>query len=286
MNRTMRIVLALAAVAALGGVRQARGQSLQTGSIAFEAYAAPTDGRPEPVRQLTFYLLRRSYAAIQKEAEETEVKPDMDRFIDGLEVSKELKAWMKKQHTVELSGEDFMHRVKADAILGVPEFYDAYLRHNKGYSFMGFPSPKYREADKEKNPEKYEKLKQEYHDALHKFIEANPQSVEGFEVYLNPLNPTQRWVQLRAEHQRRLRGRTTQLAQLRYLAAKVDTDLNGRAAFTGIAPGEYWISTLETEAVAGDVRLRWDVELTVRAGETTRVELSNVNASEPRRPAQ
>ncbi len=113
----------------------------------------------------------------------------MDRFIDGLEVSKELKAWMKKQHTVELSGEDFMHRVKADAILGVPEFYDAYLRHNKGYSFMGFPSPKYREADKEKNPEKYEKLKQEYHDALHKFIEANPQSVEGFEVYLNPLNP-------------------------------------------------------------------------------------------------
>ncbi len=53
MNRTMRIVLALAAVAALGGVRQARA-TLQTGSIAFEAYAAPTDGRPEPVRQLTF----------------------------------------------------------------------------------------------------------------------------------------------------------------------------------------------------------------------------------------
>jgi hypothetical protein len=75
------------------------------------------------------------------------------------------------------------------------------------------------------------------------------------------------------------------LAQGRYLVMKTDADLNGRGAFTGLAPGDYWITTLETEAAAGDARLRWDAQVTVRGGETARIELSNLNALEPRRPA-
>jgi len=261
-------------------------QTAQTGSIVFEAHVAPSEGRPEPVRQLTFYLLRKSYADIRKEAEEGETKPDLDRFIDSLDVSKELKAWMKKQHTVELSGSDFLSRLKPDDVFGVPEFREAYLKRNSGDTSVGFPSPKFRESDRQKNPEKYQKQKEEYELALHKFLQSNPQSIEGMETNLDTINPAQRWAQQQAESQRRLRRRTSDLAQLRYLAAKTDTDLDGRGQFTGLAPGEYWLSTLETEAVAGDSRLRWDAPVTVRAGAASQVELSNLNATEPRHPSQ
>jgi hypothetical protein len=71
------------------------------------------------------------------------------------------------------------------------------------------------------------------------------------------------------------------LAEERYLAAHTDTDLEGHGSFAGIAAGRYWIAVLGTEAISGDVRLRWDFPVTVRQGETARVELSNLNAVRP-----
>ena len=56
----------------------------------------------------------------------------MDAFIDKLEVSKELKAWMKKNHLVQLSGEDFIKKLKPADVMGVPEFFEAYLDRNSG----------------------------------------------------------------------------------------------------------------------------------------------------------
>ncbi len=259
----------------------ASAQTTETGSIEFVARVTPTGGRPEPVRQLTFYLLRKSLADIQKEVEETEPKPDLDKFIESLEVSKELKAWMRSKRSVELAGTDFIRRLKADDLLDVPELYDAYMKRNAGVVSIGFPTPKYRKHDREQNPQKYEKLRQEYREALGKFIENNPQSVDGIEVHLDAINPAQRWVQQESELRRRIRQRTLLLAQTRYLAAKADTDLDGRGSLTGVPPGEYWLGTLETDAVAGDARLRWDVPVTLRAGQAMRLELSNLNAIEP-----
>ncbi len=46
-----------------------------TGSMEFTAQVAPTDGRPEPVRQLTFYLLRKSLEDIRQEALQLEPAP-------------------------------------------------------------------------------------------------------------------------------------------------------------------------------------------------------------------
>jgi hypothetical protein len=69
-----------------------------------------------------------------------------------------------------------------------------------------------------------------------------------------------------------------ELAQTKYLAAKADTDLDGRGAVSGLAPGEYWVSTLNLDANAGDTRLAWDVPVAIRAGQATRVELTNLNA--------
>jgi hypothetical protein len=257
----------------------------QTGSIEFVARVAPTAGRPEPVRQLTFYLLRKSLADIQKEVEQTDPKPDLDRFIEGLQVSKELKTWMKKKHRAELSGPEFLRQVKENDILDVPEFYDAYLQRNIGDVTVGFPTPKYRESDRTQNPQKYEQLRLEYREALRKFIQNHPESIEGMDLHLDAVNPGQRWAQQESELRQKARKRALYLAQTCYLVAKTETDLDGRGAFVGVPAGEYWLGTLETDAVAGDVRLRWDAPLTVRAGQTTRLELSNLNAVEPSRSA-
>jgi hypothetical protein len=43
-------------------------------------------------------------------------------------------------------------------------------------------------------------------------------------------------------------------------------------------PGSYWISTLNLNAASGDMRLRWDVPILIQAGQTVRVELTNLNA--------
>jgi Asp-tRNA(Asn)/Glu-tRNA(Gln) amidotransferase B subunit len=73
-----------------------------------------------------------------------------------------------------------------------------------------------------------------------------------------------------------------ELAQLKFLAAKADTDLEGRASLSGLAPGEYWISTLNVDANAGDMRVRWDVPVKIESGKTARVELSNLNSTDAR----
>ena len=50
----------------------------------------------------------------------------------------------------------------------------------------------------------------------------------------------------------------------------------------GLAPGEYWISSLNLDADAGDMRVRWDVPVKIERGKTTRIELSNLNSIDTR----
>src|SRR5215469_16275589 len=70
----------------------------QNGSIEFVARAAPSAGLEEPVRGFPFFLLSKSFEQISHEVESAQPEPDMDAFIDKLDVSKELKMWMKKKH--------------------------------------------------------------------------------------------------------------------------------------------------------------------------------------------
>ena len=88
---------------------------------------------------------------------QTAPAPDLDKFIDGLDVSPELKAWMKKHHSVQLSGEDFTKSLTPDDIVDIPEFFKAYMTHNEAYRGIGFPEPKFKEKDLKSNPEKYKR---------------------------------------------------------------------------------------------------------------------------------
>jgi hypothetical protein len=264
--------------------RSVAAQAPTTGAVEFMARVMPTGGHSESVRGLPFYLLRKSLDDIRLEAEKTDPSPDMDRYIDSLESSPELKAWMKKHRTVNLQGKDFTSHLTGDDIVGVKEFLDAYTALNGGTHSGGFPEPKYKESDKTKNPEKYEREHTQYIDAMQRFVKANPDSLDGLDVELADKNPGRRWAQIEGEQHERAERRALQLAQSVYLAAETESGLDSRGSFAGLAPGTYWLTTLDTPALAGDVRLRWNLQVTVRPGETTRVELSNANAIEPPPP--
>ncbi|MBI3664138.1 MAG: hypothetical protein HY234_13960 [Acidobacteria bacterium] len=253
-------------------------QAAPAGTVEFVARATPTGGRAEPVMRLGVSLLRKSFADIQKEAEQSEAKPELDKFIEGLQVSKELKAWMKRTRSVELSGNEFARRVTTKDIFEVPEFFEAYMARNAGDATLGFPVTKARDKDRSENPARYEKAQKDYREALRKFIEEKPYTRDGMEVELANINPGPRWVAQEGERKRRVRDRALALAETTYLAAKTETDLEGRGAFAGVPAGDYWLSTIEGEATVGDARLRWDVAVPVRAGRVTRVPLTNVNA--------
>jgi hypothetical protein len=249
-----------------------------TGSLDFVARITPTAARPEPVRQFTFYILTKSYAEIVKEIEAENVVPPREKFIEGLKASPELKEWLKAHEILDLTMPDLDKLVTPDDIIHVPEFLLAYQHSNSGGVTSGIPKPRYTDADKTTHPDRYNKQLQEYYVALKKFIQNNPSTVSGIELELVGVNPQQQWSQIQADHRRRLQRLAPEFAQTKYLAAKAETDLDGHASASGLAPGTYWLSSLNLDANAGDTRLIWDVPVAIRAGQTTRIELTNLNA--------
>jgi len=133
-----------------------------TGALDVTVHITPTGARPEPVRQFTLYFLTKSYADIVKEVEGGDVLPTREQFIDNLKCTPQLKTWLKAHDVMDLTMPDFDKLVTPVEIMEVPEFLAAYQRSNSGGVTKGMPLPRFREADREANPEKYEKLKQEY----------------------------------------------------------------------------------------------------------------------------
>lgn len=263
----------------LAGVLRSQGG---TGAIDLTARITPTGARPEPVRQFTFYVLTRSYADIIKEVDAQDALPSREQFIVKLNCSAQLKVWLKKQEILDLTSPDLDQLLSPDDIMNVPEFFAAYQRSNSGGVTPGFPQPKYRESDRESNPDRYQKQKQEYLAAIRKFLETHPASVQGLELELAGVNPKNLWDKVQGDHRRRVLQLAPDTAQVKYLAGKAETDLDGRAIISGLPAGSYWVSSIGMDAASGDRRLLWDVPVTVVAGKTSRVELTNLNAWDAR----
>lgn len=272
--------ISMAILAGLACFAQTAGAQSSAGALDITARITPTAARPEPVRQFTFYILTKSYEDIAKEVEAGDVIPSRDEYIDGLKVSKELKEWLKSHETLDLTIPELDKMLKADDIINTPEFLLAYQHSNSGGVTSGIPKPKYKDADKTDHPEKYEKDKQDYYTALKKFIERNPATISGVELELDGVNPQRKWALLQSNHKKRIQKLAPELAQTKYLAAKLDTDLEGHGFTRNLAPGKYWISSLNLDANAGDSRMRWDVPVTIEAGQTFRIELTNLNATD------
>jgi hypothetical protein len=249
-------------------------------TLEITARLTPTAARPEPVRQFTFYVLTKSYVDIAKDVEGADALPPRDEFIDSLKVSKELKAWLKAHDILDLTKPDLDTLLTPDDIMGVPEFLLAYQHANSGGITHGIPTPKYKDSDKTAHPEKYEKEKQAYLDALKKFVTANRMTISGVELELDAVNPQTKWALLESNHKKRVQRIAPEVAQTKYMVTKVDTDLDGHAVIRGLAPGNYWISSLNLDANAGDARARWDVPVTIQAGQNLHIELTNLNATD------
>jgi hypothetical protein len=278
MRRATGISLAiLAGLVCLAQTARAQGS---TASLDITARVTPTAARPEPVRQFMFYILTKSYADIAKEVEAGDVVPPRDEFIDGLKVSKELKTWLKAHEILDLTTPELDKMLTPDDIIHTPEFLLAYQHSNSGGVTNGIPKPKYRETDKTDHPEKYEKDKQAYYNALKKFIQSNPSTVSGVELELDAVNPQRKWAVIISNQKKRVQKLAPEIAQTKYLAAKLETDLEGHAFLRELAPGNYWISSLSFNADAGDARVRWDVPVTIEAGQAFRIELTNLNATD------
>jgi hypothetical protein len=268
MKTSLRISISTLSLLLLvaGVIAKAPRAAAQTGTVQFSARVTPSGGEDEPVRTLSFYLLSKSYADIEKEAETASPAASLDKFIDSLDCSKELKTWMKTNHRVNLAGEDFIKMIKPDDIENVPEFFTAYTERAVGDRTAGFPTPKYKLEDRAKDPAKYARLVTQYHDAIRAFVIADPDSKDNMDL------------RLRAKNASDLARETADLARGKYLVARADTDMQGQGALRGIPPGNYWLGTLNIEAVAGDARERWDVPVIVRAGQPSYVTLTNINA--------
>jgi hypothetical protein len=247
-----------------------------TGALEFDANVTPTAAKPEPARDFTFYILTKSYEQIVKEINEKNGPPSRGKFIEDLKVSPQLKKWLLAHDVMDLTLPGMDKLLTPHDILNVPEFLLAYQRSNSGGVTSGIPKPKYRDADKTANPARYEKQHQEYLTSLKKFIQEHPETVSGIE--LERINPARQWAELQNSQKRRVRLMAPTEAQIKFLAAKVDTDLNGHAEIDKLPPGNYWVSSLDLYAAAGDVRLRWDVPVTIEAGRTTRLQLTNLNS--------
>jgi hypothetical protein len=263
----------------LCGTRPAGAQAAN-GSLDFIARISPTAARPEPVRQFTFYVLTKSYAEICKDVEAQDAPPSREKFISDLKVSPELKEWLKAHDVLDLTSPNLDKSLTPDEILHVPEFLMAYQRTNSGGVTSGIPKPKYVDADKTDHPDRYQKQHDQYFTALKKFIQTHPESMSGMELELSGVNPQARWAQLQSEQKRRVLRVAPEVAQTKYLAAQTDTDLDGHASVANLPSGHYWLSTLNLDAGAGDVRLKWDVPIAIQPGRDTRIELTNLNATD------
>jgi len=276
----MRTVLGMAMLGILAFASRA---AAQTGSIEFIARETPSGGLEEPVRGFPFYLLSRSFNDIEKEVDRASPKPDMNAFIDKLDstYSPELKTWMRKSQWVSLSGPEFIRKLTTNDILTVPEFRKAYMERNAGDQSADFPKPKVKPADQTKNPAKFEKLSAEYEEAVRRYIDQHPASVEGIDLNFTDIDPGPKWNALVGKRLPEIHRRALELAESKYLVARAETDLQGQGYLGSVLPGTYWISTLDVAAVVGDARSQWDVAVTVRPGQTEYVALSNVNALRP-----
>lgn len=248
-----------------------------TGSLDVTVRITPTGAKPEPIRQFTFYVLTKSYMEICKGISTEFPLDDRDTFISKLSISPELKTWMKKHEIIDLMAPETDKLITPEDVMNIPEFFSAYQRSNSGGVTKGLPMPKYKESDQQANPVKYDKLRQEYLAATRKFVETNPTTILGMETELGGVNPKFRWDKALQEHRQKVAQLAPDIAQTKYLAAKGDTDLDGRLIFNGVPPGEYWVTSMGMDAAAGDRHLLWDVPVNVQAGQTARLELSNIN---------
>lgn len=247
-------------------------------TLEFSVQATPSGGRPEKVMKHPFYLLRASLEEIEATARQEIPAPELEAFVEELEVSPEMKAWMKRQHSVALRGDAFLASLTVDDVMEVTEFRAAYVAANLSMVGLGFPKPKVKLSDRERNPEKWERAERRYWEEVRSYLILHPESKATLDDHLLDIHAARDWAARQQRHEQEVHQRVLQLVHSRYLAGRTETDYEGFARLESLAPGRYWLTNLGNEARAGDVRLSWELPVELLPGQTLRLELNNSNA--------
>src|SRR5262245_20705704 len=93
-------LLIVAALMVLGGRGSAQ---IANGALNFTALVTPPAAKPDPVLYFTLYVLTKSYDDIVKEIDERDGPPAREKFIDGLKISPELRAWLHEHDVVDIT---------------------------------------------------------------------------------------------------------------------------------------------------------------------------------------
>src|SRR5260370_33669314 len=229
----MRKLYILAGLLCLASSTSLHAQT-ETVALDFKTNVTQSAAKTELLRDFTIYVITKSYDDIVKDIDLGDGPPSRDKFTDDLKISPELRDWLHKHDVMDITLPGFDKLMTPDDVLHVPEFLLAYQRSNSGGVTNGIPKPKYRDADKTENPERYEKQKQEYLSTLKKFIQAHPETVSGMELELEGVNPARKWAEAQNSHRRRVQQLAPAQAQTTYLAAKADTELDGHGQIQGL----------------------------------------------------
>lgn len=280
------LAAALSATLALVGGASLRARQVSAaslGSLDVTVRIAPSAGNAEPARGLPLSLLRKSFEDIRKEADSTEPALDKDAFIEKQDLTPDCKAWMRKHQIVDFSSKEFPRTLTVEDILDIKEFADAFSLRTKSDLTLNMPSAKYLKVDQKKNPEKYQQLLDQYHAGLKTMLAAHPDVLDDMhtELELVNINPGAAWHKLELDRDMRVHRRTLELAGNEYLVAQSTTDLEGRCSFANVAPGNYWVSSLEIQAASGDTRVRWDFPVRLAPGQSASVQLNSLNGIAP-----
>ena len=139
---------------------------------------------------------------------------------------------MKKNSLVDLSGEDFVKKLKPDDIMGVPEFFSAL--HDERMTTdasVSFPDAEIQAGRQSEGSGKVRRLKQAYYDAVRAFFVAHPKSTDGHGSGAGGSESGPQVGYLPVQGSGRSRAATSELAQGSYLVARATPDLEGTGTF-------------------------------------------------------
>ena len=266
-------------LANLGGHRLSRPQQNDSvGTVVFRAGVVLGTGDVKPVPRQDFFLLSKSLSAIERETLEKYPLPTFGSYVDTLQISPELKAWMNRYEGSELLEAIKLHLTYEDT-RKVPEFKKALELALLGYQATGKIPPSPSEKDRLRSDAKHIKKVRAFEDAVRHELESDSSlrgQVWAWLAQANPFLPSASWNGFLAEaiEDRRARARH-QTPQ--YVVATTKTNLLGEGRFEQIKPGTYWLSNLHYAPVAL-ARVLWDVRVELKTGEIKELELSNDNA--------
>jgi len=132
--------------------------------------------------------------------------------------------------------------------------------------------------------DRYKKQKDEYYAAYASFIRSHPETMSGMELELDGVNPQRKWEQIANDHKKHIQHLAPDVAQTNICSKSGHRSGRPRRCFR-IASRQLLDQFAESGCRRRNTRVRWDVPVSINRAKPTRIELTNLNATDTRAAA-